>query len=349
MRLKIKQDGNCFLPLAILAVLLFAHRPCSADEIFPLDGYRVSGARAAQTSRGLQVVFGTHESWPNITWRSPGDAGWDWSQYNAVVLTLANPGAENVSFHVKITDHGEDGKKHDTQLSGNVPAGQTGRFYVSLEPRSLQQKSGMRALPPVVGDYGTCLGGGVEPGHIEELQIFRAMPTRPATLIIPSIVLAGRSTKLDLNGIIDRYGQYTRADWPGKVRSDADLLAQKAAEAADLEAHPGPADRSSWGGWAGGPRQKATGFFRTADSYAAYVRNVLSEPAFVGCHWFQYYDEPTTGRGQDGENFNIGFASITDTPYPELIAAARSANAEIYPWHQAAKAAATAVARPLTK
>ncbi|MDV2687462.1 hypothetical protein RYX56_24250, partial [Alkalihalophilus lindianensis] len=44
-------------------------------------------------------------------------------------------------------------------------------------------------------------------------------------------------------------------------------------------------------------------------SYADYIKDVLSEPAFIGAHWFQYYDEPTTGRSQDGENFNIGFVS----------------------------------------
>jgi beta-galactosidase GanA len=76
-----------------------------------------------------------------------------------------------------------------------------------------------------------------------------------------------------------------------------------------------------------------------AKSYITYVREVLSEPAFVGCHWFQYYDEPTSGRGQDGENFNIGFASITDTPYGELIAGARAANAQAYQWHAAARGA----------
>ena len=64
-------------------------------------------------------------------------------------------------------------------------------------------------------------------------------------------------------------------------------------------------------------------------AYQEYLRNVLSLPAFVGCHWFQYIDEPLTGRF-DGENYNIGFVSGTDTPYWELITAARQANANVY-------------------
>lgn len=70
--------------------------------------------------------------------------------------------------------------------------------------------------------------------------------------------------------------------------------------------------------------------------YAEYVTNVLSEPAFIGCHWFEYSDEPTTGRSGDGENYNIGFVSGTDTPYPELIAAARDVNAKVYEIHNGA-------------
>jgi hypothetical protein len=75
-----------------------------------------------------------------------------------------------------------------------------------------------------------------------------------------------------------------------------------------------------------------------SDSYLKYVRSVADCPAFVGCHWFQYVDEPITGRWFDGENYNIGLVDVTDTPYPELIAAARQAHTEVYERHAAAKA-----------
>jgi len=67
-----------------------------------------------------------------------------------------------------------------------------------------------------------------------------------------------------------------------------------------------------------------------AAHYADYVRAVADCPAFVGCHWFQYVDEHTTGRWFDGENYNIGFVSITDTPYKELVQAARAVHDEVY-------------------
>jgi agarase len=67
-----------------------------------------------------------------------------------------------------------------------------------------------------------------------------------------------------------------------------------------------------------------------AKAYQNYVRSVLALPKFIGAHWFQYTDQPTTGRPSDGENGNVGFVSLTDTPYPELIHAAREVHGDMY-------------------
>lgn len=61
---------------------------------------------------------------------------------------------------------------------------------------------------------------------------------------------------------IDVYGQFKYKDWPGKIHSDADLQKAKEVEAADLAAYPGPKGWNQYGGWADGPRFKATGHFR---------------------------------------------------------------------------------------
>ncbi|RYX86194.1 hypothetical protein EON83_02935 [bacterium] len=70
-----------------------------------------------------------------------------------------------------------------------------------------------------------------------------------------------------------------------------------------------------------------------AQMFADYLQSAARRPNFVGAHWFQYVDEALTGRPYDGENYNIGFVNATDTPYPELVAAARQSNAQIYQWH----------------
>ncbi len=67
-----------------------------------------------------------------------------------------------------------------------------------------------------------------------------------------------------------------------------------------------------------------------AESYRAYVGACLDHPRYVGTHWFQWMDQALTGR-PDGENYQIGFVTITDAPYPELVQAARDVAATMYP------------------
>jgi agarase len=60
------------------------------------------------------------------------------------------------------------------------------------------------------------------------------------------------------------------------------------------------------------------------------MESVLNKSYMVGAHWFQYVDEPITGRAFDGENANIGFVDVTDTPYPELIKAVKEVTSTMY-------------------
>jgi len=66
-----------------------------------------------------------------------------------------------------------------------------------------------------------------------------------------------------------------------------------------------------------------------AACYSAFLSSCLSHPRYVGTHWFQWRDQPLTGRG-DGENYQIGFLTVTDQPYPELVEAARTVSATMY-------------------
>lgn len=69
-----------------------------------------------------------------------------------------------------------------------------------------------------------------------------------------------------------------------------------------------------------------------AVAYRYYVENAASNPAIIGTHWFQWIDQPCTGRN-DGENYNIGFVDVTDRPYLELVNAARETFGRIYDIH----------------
>ena len=63
--------------------------------------------------------------------------------------------------------------------------------------------------------------------------------------------------------------------------------------------------------------------------YRAYMADCLDDPRCVGAHWFQYQDEPLTGRF-DGENYQIGFVDVTDGPYAEMVSASRDVAARLY-------------------
>jgi len=64
--------------------------------------------------------------------------------------------------------------------------------------------------------------------------------------------------------------------------------------------------------------------------YVEYMRTLIDNPYMVGGHWFQYTDSPISGRDIDGENYDVGFVSVTDCPYPDLVSAARRVNGELY-------------------
>lgn len=67
-------------------------------------------------------------------------------------------------------------------------------------------------------------------------------------------------------------------------------------------------------------------------AYSYYVEHAAAHPAIVGTHWYQWVDEPVTGRF-DGENYQIGWIDVTDRPYPELVAAAKATHARIEDIH----------------
>ncbi|WP_281690977.1 beta-galactosidase [Pseudomonas sp. PARCl1] len=63
-------------------------------------------------------------------------------------------------------------------------------------------------------------------------------------------------------------------------------------------------------------------------AYANFLTAALQQPMIVGAHWFQYLDQPASGRLLDGENGHLGLVAITDVPYPGFIDAVRKANAQ---------------------
>ncbi|MHC4511517.1 MAG: hypothetical protein ACYTAO_21635 [Planctomycetota bacterium] len=66
-----------------------------------------------------------------------------------------------------------------------------------------------------------------------------------------------------------------------------------------------------------------------AEKYKSYVQGALRNPFFVGAHWFMYLSQPTAGD-PPGANCQTGFVDICDTPYDEIVQAAREVGDILY-------------------
>ncbi|MGN6724703.1 MAG: hypothetical protein ACTHLZ_02190 [Tepidisphaeraceae bacterium] len=92
------------------------------------------------------------------------------------------------------------------------------------------------------------------------------------------------------------------------------------------------------GEWGFGSDYRQTPFGRTADAWdpdehamwlQTYMTAALRHPLLVGAHFFQYRDQPISGR-PDGEAVLRGFINATDTPHDELIRANRNLADRLY-------------------
>jgi hypothetical protein len=84
-------------------------------------------------------------------------------------------------------------------------------------------------------------------------------------------------------------------------------------------------DRGVWGGGL----CTSPNLEQAAEQFKIYLEHAIEDPRFVGAHYFQLYDQNLTGR-KDGENYRIGFLSITDTPYESMIKAARDVAQKLF-------------------
>ncbi|MCC6728129.1 MAG: beta-galactosidase [Chthonomonadales bacterium] len=217
-------------------------------------------AGATEGKRALRVDFGDAE-WPNVT--LAGTTPWDWSGYDGLALDLRNPGRAHVEFGVRVDDDPRaDGARYCRQAGSGLAPGASATFLLPLGPGPMEH--GMRGMPmaaPGMRVLGVSSGGPLNLSHIVAFQVFAHRPAAGTALVIDNVRLVRASASLE--GIVDRFGQYTGAEWPGKARSETDLKLRADAEERALRAAPALKGRDRFGGWRDGPRMPATGYFRT--------------------------------------------------------------------------------------
>ena len=134
-------------------------------------------------------------------------------------------------------------------------------------PEIEKKLQGMQYGPYRVAGIASCLN----PDSVARVIIYVQRPKQewnwgirritavsgPKTEIYPWMNIAEK----EFFPFIDVYGQFKHKDWPGKIHGATDLEKAKLLESEDLKQHPGPQDRSKYGGWTKGPRQEAHGYF----------------------------------------------------------------------------------------
>ncbi|MBT7304665.1 MAG: hypothetical protein HN849_34360 [Victivallales bacterium] len=198
---------------------------------------------------------------------SAPDGKWNWYRYVAVAVDVKNTGAEPVSLighlnerpwnnsfvHVPAGEAGPmimylmrkrsfllDRRKEQFVGMNGIPGGHVSHWDV-LDPRAVKTIS-VRDLD------GVSVGQAVQILRVRGIGAYGAIPKAKEKAYFP---------------FVDKFGQFKHADWIGKVKSTEDLQGRIAKEATDLDQNPAPGNRSAYGGWAQGPKLKATGHFRT--------------------------------------------------------------------------------------
>lgn len=253
----------CF---AFSSLAAFAHpapsQPGGIDDFSLWQGHSAQVHLSANRGSGqaMRVRFKPAQ-YPNAA--VTPEAPWDLTG-RSLVITLHNPSRNDVKFYIRADDDpGADGIHHCRTGYATIFGKRTTTFSMALTTAG---DFGMRGVPPAapgaipMSEYGS----EIDVAHIVQVQIFLVSPTRPVDLTVESFQTAA---PLPLAGIVDRFGQYTGADWPGKVHSESDLIVQRDAEAQEMAQRPtamASNDIDAYGGWQTGPQLATAPAFRTA-------------------------------------------------------------------------------------
>jgi hypothetical protein len=194
-----------------------------------------------------------------------GPQPWDWHEYGGLAFDFTNPTEKEIGFDIELSEASSSvGANHQVfDGDGIVGPHDTVSYYYPIGLSS-PLAHGMRGGPPAIpGIYPVNLDGAnvwIDARHIRDFKFSFWGPASPQTIIIDNIRLL---PSFNYDAIVDAFGQYTRANWPGKVKTVQDLLTQKEHEEEQIKDEPTIPDRDQYGGWASGPQVPSAGFFST--------------------------------------------------------------------------------------
>lgn len=251
----------CGIVLAAVAQAENMRLVCSFETPAEVQGVKATGAsvrrvaaHATEGRYGLEARFEPRED-SRIDIPVPAS---DWRGYGSVVLDATNTSVEPALFSVEVRDQAGAATAGRTWWA--LAPGEGASFSLSLNSARPMQM-GMQGEPPV-GAF-RILRADHRPVDLARIAVVRISMSKlsgPRTVVFDNIRLG---PAVSYEKISDRFGQYTRADWPGKLKREADLQSRLVEEQAEVKARPTLPDRDEYGGWASGPKVEATGYFRT--------------------------------------------------------------------------------------
>lgn len=210
---------------------------------------------------GVMTIRTGHEKpWPGVT-LTP-QRPWDLAVFRYVCVDVKNLSSEMVKVYLRVDDPRADGTHHCLTGSTEIAPNQTETVMTAISdtPWVLDKPlelNGMRGYPGSSDVLDT--------SRVSRVLVFLANPEKDYTFQISHLRAEGKTTPLRADQFIpfiDAFGQFSHADWPGKIHAEADLLAARKREQAELSSKRGPDQWDQYGGWKDGPRLEATGFFR---------------------------------------------------------------------------------------
>lgn len=227
-------------------------------------------AKIERRGSAWRVHVGRSDDRPGITFR-PSAGAWDVTGLGYVEARVKNVGSRTLNVHLALDNPGSDRTERKgcsigstTVLPGKEEMVKT--VIAAQPPKSLEAAlRGMRGTP---GGFQTRRGYGIDPSNVVGISVYVYQPGAEYDYEVSDFAAGGAPAfplpedLAELFPMIDRFGQYLHKDWPGKVRSEADLAAHRDQESGDLAAHLGPKGWNKYGGWLDGPKLEATGRFR---------------------------------------------------------------------------------------
>ncbi|WP_426285646.1 beta-agarase [Luteibacter sp. E-22] len=235
----------------------------AVDLVHPAGDVRIAAHDAVldptvrKSAEGEELVAATFKpaAKPSLV-LTPPKGTWAWPADGTLRLRVQN----GMPWPVTLTIDVASASKHLTATVG-VPPGPPQTVSLPLQATS-PRAFGMQVGPPMPFDdrlVATSVDGAIDARAITSVTLSMPQPGAPQTLLFGKLddVAGSDDLRHAYTAIVDRYGQYTLADWPEKIASDADL--KKRANAVPNVAEPKGLDQ--YGGRTDLPAMQATGWF----------------------------------------------------------------------------------------